>query len=767
MNATVKLAQLAEIIDVASDGQVLWFGQPMTGIIADGPASPASGGTIEVSDNTVVERFLYDHFYSQGGPVRANRTASRLSQHASKTMEPFAIVDDTHCWQPGWTVLANWDDRVLLGRDGLAVWFESRHVTLDPISESARAWLPLARPNISPGFRSITSGSDSPLDAEVRVYWSLTKEAVEAFVARTVDLIARCSLSLSAKVAERTEMYTRADAAVMYMSETTYRSAIPHLLGIYSAISDHIKPTTPSLTLKLADGVGLAESPIDGRSFGQFVCAALTGGVSRIGRERVKSVCDKLAVLRQSIETVGSDADAVYLQPGRGSTGYTAWGKASAAGLTLVRSNGHQPREHADHDSVRDRALKTAEAIGDLIVQRALVAGPQCTWMGGVPATYHDDPSRSIIYRTLGQPLYDGAAGVGVFLAGLSRSTNNGMAALTARRAMQFSLNGGPRNNLGVGLYDGSAGVHVAVDLVDGLLTDRKRRATRGAMGLLGAAEEAVHDSPTVDLLSGHAGVLLALLSQFPSLTRRELNTAIALGEMLLANAVKKSSGLAWPSAPSIAKRPLLGMSHGVSGIALALAVLAAVSEQERFRDAAQQAMDYENSLFDEASGNWPDYRLPPQELDQRLPRPSLSFWCHGAPGILLSRVLIDHLGSGDPTWVPEALEKTRAAIRESLMTPGGDMSLCHGLSGLIDILLHATQMPDTRDPGDLESIRGFVDAAARIMDSGQGMPCGTHGGETPSAMLGLAGIGMVLLRIHDETLPSLLNPTRIASASI
>jgi hypothetical protein len=40
--------------------------------------------------------------------------------------------------------------------------------------------------------------------------------------------------------------------------------------------------------------------------------------------------------------------------------------------------------------------------------------------------------------------------------------------------------------------------------------------------------------------------------------------------------------------------------------------------------------------------------------------------------------------------------------------------------------------------------------------ERGLSWPCGTGGGETPSLMLGLAGIGYPYLRLHDQAIPSL-----------
>jgi lantibiotic modifying enzyme len=133
---------------------------------------------------------------------------------------------------------------------------------------------------------------------------------------------------------------------------------------------------------------------------------------------------------------------------------------------------------------------------------------------------------------------------------------------------------------------------------------------------------------------------------------------------------------------------------------------------------------------------------------------PRLSFtWCHGAPGIALSSLraaLLDrecattHLGRAQ-----RALATTLVAIDEMLNHTRPDLSLCHGLSGLGEVTLIASQF--LREPSYHERAdslaRVLIDRYAASGDWPSGVP---SGGPNPSLMLGLAGIGYWLLRLHD-----------------
>jgi lantibiotic modifying enzyme len=131
--------------------------------------------------------------------------------------------------------------------------------------------------------------------------------------------------------------------------------------------------------------------------------------------------------------------------------------------------------------------------------------------------------------------------------------------------------------------------------------------------------------------------------------------------------------------------------------------------------------------------------------------------WCHGAPGIALSRLRAAHL-LDDPTYRAEAqtgLDTTRKSLAHALAAGSGNFSLCHGLAGNADILLYGSG----GDESGVALARQI--AATGIARHGTGAipwPCGVpHGGELPGLMLGLAGIGLWYLRLHNPAIPSVL----------
>src|SRR5689334_21885132 len=127
--------------------------------------------------------------------------------------------------------------------------------------------------------------------------------------------------------------------------------------------------------------------------------------------------------------------------------------------------------------------------------------------------------------------------------------------------------------------------------------------------------------------------------------------------------------------------------------------------------------------------------------------------WCHGAPGIGLSRVRAVELLPAEPEVREDAavaLRTTATGVRDALDVPTTSFSLCHGVAGNAELLLYAgTSLPSPEHRAMAEHV-GRV-GAMRFEDAGEPWPSGVNGGgDTPNLMLGTAGIGYHYLRLAD-----------------
>ena len=377
--------------------------------------------------------------------------------------------------------------------------------------------------------------------------------------------------------------------------------------------------------------------------------------------------------------------------------------------------------------------LEIATRIGGSLVEDAVWCDDGCTWIGAVA----DGAAER--YRTLPSDLYDGVAGVGLFLAHLAAATGDRAAAATARGAMARALRRLPREaEEHDGLYAGPVGVALAAIRAGSALGDRAL-VDAGAALVREACARPPGAAAGLDLMSGRAGRVLGLAA------------LIGPGGAVASAAVTaESEALVRAGGPA-----LTGYAHGMSGAAAALLEAWAATGSEPARAAAEGLVRDEARHHDGGRGTWADLRGEAGGEGAYAVA-----WCHGAGGIALARLRAVEL-TGAPWARAEALAALRATdrhARAALAAEGFDLSPCHGLTGLVEVLREGRALLGADAPdGDGLAWELVAIAVERHLEGGLPWPCGVPSGETPALMTGLAGIGLFFLRLHDPAIPSVL----------
>jgi lantibiotic modifying enzyme len=317
--------------------------------------------------------------------------------------------------------------------------------------------------------------------------------------------------------------------------------------------------------------------------------------------------------------------------------------------------------------------------------------------------------------------------------------------ASSTSRVLASADHGDVENRLAVsiGAFGPACGAALALGL--GARVLGRPAWTSPAIGLLTYSRRFVDGDDALDLISGSAGYVLACLDLYEETGATELMGCIRVAcDHLLARAENIEGGLGWWT-PIAAHRPLTGISHGASGMALALFRAGALLRERRFTEAGRAALDYERATLRQLGSNWPDYRVI-SGPGASAPPPSMLAWCHGAPGIGLARAALLPLVT-DRTLRREIVADLAQALETTLRAGfDGNHSLCHGALGNLALIDAAVAVPEFKHLRDARDV-----VAAGIVGSirEHGPLCGIPNGvETPGLMTGLAGIGLGMLRI-------------------
>jgi hypothetical protein len=205
------------------------------------------------------------------------------------------------------------------------------------------------------------------------------------------------------------------------------------------------------------------------------------------------------------------------------------------------------------------------------------------------------------------------------------------------------------------------------------------------------------------DLIAGTAGVLLAAVwaSRHGVPVAGEL-AGTAAG-ILLAESEEVPAGLNWRAVPvrsCVVQREVPNFSHGLSGIATALALAGAEFARPDLVEAAAAGAEHLVALADTGDGGFRvRHRIPPlEDMD-----PFSYGWCHGPTGTSLLWPALEHAGVPEVAgaavtdWHSRCLHSLRVSGLPERLYPGfwDNDGRCCGTAGVGDRLLDAGQHTD------------------------------------------------------------------------
>ena len=417
--------------------------------------------------------------------------------------------------------------------------------------------------------------------------------------------------------------------------------------------------------------------------------------------------------------------------------------------------------------------LEVAERIAARVARDAHWEDDTATWE--IMSPDRENPASRTAKPSLASgTLYEGTAGIGLFLAETWAATGrrDDEMARAAEGAIRFALKDGanlPESSFG--LHGGRVGVAYAAGRAAALLDRPEFLAA--ALDILRPMEGKEELDRGVDVIAGGGGAIPALL-RLAEWTGDELPVGIAkrLGDNLLESAEREPGGWAWGTMRGSAIRHLCGYAHGSAGVGHGLLELWRATGDGAYLYGMEQAFLYERQFFSPEASNWPDlrhselgdylYQNRQEELRERLLRGEpiapqqpryMSAWCHGGPGIGLTRLRAWQVLQ-DPFYLDEARAALQAT-RQSLIDPRMNYSICHGQGGNAETLIYGAEVLG-EDELFQEAARVAVRGWEEYEQNGRAWPCGTLGAVAdPGLLLGESGIGYFFLRLGRPETPS------------
>ncbi len=147
----------------------------------------------------------------------------------------------------------------------------------------------------------------------VRLYWNLEPAGAPKLLSLVTERFNALRVPFQFKALRYSSQYSRADSAVLFVGWRYAAIALRLASEIYEDVKQRLKPYTPLFAKQLSPGLGLAEDPADGQSFGMSRCGLLARAMLNAYQKRLQSQRARMSELRMLFEQAGLNLDNPHL----------------------------------------------------------------------------------------------------------------------------------------------------------------------------------------------------------------------------------------------------------------------------------------------------------------------------------------------------------------------------------------------------------------------------------------------------------------------
>lgn len=294
------------------------------------PTTLSFAGTIsDVSENDLVQplgRLLYLHCYSRRFSGSINEQVTTAPEADQQFLEQLSAANSSREYlDRGWHILRTLPTgHFVAEKNGLtrvlfAGEFISHSDIRGPLKDGApiSIYCPRESKTMHPGFYYVfgeTLGDQLDDTGLLRFYWNLTPEGAIHLVRLLTKQLNHFQLPFRLKVLNSPADYNRSDSAILYLNSRYFRVGSHIISEVHREVDRWLKVDTPLFTKKLERGLGLAEEPITGESFGQQRCRILATAISNLCASGSEG--GELEEIGKQFELNGLSLDHPYRNPG-------------------------------------------------------------------------------------------------------------------------------------------------------------------------------------------------------------------------------------------------------------------------------------------------------------------------------------------------------------------------------------------------------------------------------------------------------------------
>ncbi|HEV8366585.1 MAG TPA: T3SS effector HopA1 family protein [Pyrinomonadaceae bacterium] len=271
-------------------------------------------------------RELYCHCYSR----KFTGTAAEVAKSSADEQfvnELSAANSSREYLDRGWRIMSQLPTgHYIAGKNGFtrilfAGEFISHSDFRGPIQEgtSISIFCPRESKTMHPGFYYVfgeTVGDQQDDSGLLRFYWNIQTDGAMSLVRLLTERLNRFQLPFRFKIVNNPTCFDRSDAAILYVNQRYYHPVAELIAEVRQKVSDQLECDTPLFSKQLAPGLGLAEEPTTGESFGQQRCRILAEALWNIYEQNLNEDETQLNEIRKQLELNGINADLPYLNAG-------------------------------------------------------------------------------------------------------------------------------------------------------------------------------------------------------------------------------------------------------------------------------------------------------------------------------------------------------------------------------------------------------------------------------------------------------------------